>query len=163
MVRQIIISIAVLALIACKSQQGTLLKPFDMNIHFERDSVIMNDTLTMKIGFRNITNETAIFFPKSRIVLSHYNEGFYGFGVIPNHYLIQENYTEIIPMILKPGETVNLSFMITADTSFFNKGVNQVLASYSFESENKIRKRMHKKSTRYYAESRAIKLYVMER
>lgn len=108
-------------------------KYLSLNASFDREVVLINDTVKIKIEFINHSNDTVIFFPVSHTYLFKPSNYFSG----QNSLALNLTRDLRKKVLLRPNENHILNYRLEVDSLFFNPGINDSLyVSYSFKSDH---------------------------
>jgi len=144
---KLIFTFIVLSLVFCQGQEYQVKKELILNASFSSDTVIMGDTLSLILCYRNNTNSYVDLYPKAIIGLSHNHQAFIFYESPERIVYLLNDYCDYDSVFrLETSEFYKYTFNIKIDSSFFYEGENNILVFYHFY-DNQPEQNNRKKNT----------------
>ncbi|OQA63336.1 MAG: hypothetical protein BWY38_03184 [Ignavibacteria bacterium ADurb.Bin266] len=166
-----ITNISLFIFLACFSQEATITtKEVDFNAYFSKDTVCFNDTVEIKLIYKNKTDyDIKLFFPTySRIYSTAIGHKFQSYFIFEDSasrilYNLKNTLDSDTMIILKPNKTFIKAYKVIVTPVFFYRGKNNLYVfhriwKYPMLSSN--RREREKKPYLSFTSSSDLWLYV---
>ena len=135
-------------MVLCVGQKITTENKILFSASFNKDSVLMGDSLKITISFKNGSEDTLKLYSEGRVVISHYSINFITRESDERTWYILRDYSNRNSIIwLNPKEEIKYTFDIEAKKSFFYEGENTVQVYYRniWDEPTEYKRRKNKK------------------
>ena len=132
MVRLVVAIILINLSLVCVGQDNGI----EFKASFNRDSVTIDDSLEVKLCYKNTSDAILQLFPKAIIAIGHHYDYFYSYDNVDRMmYILNDvcDYDSIV--LLKPNEEFIQTLNIKIDSKFFNHFDNAVYIYYWFSDK----------------------------